>query len=268
MTVPKDISAKVLFLSDRTCCVCCIKGKPIQIHHIDGDDTNNEIDNLATLCLGCHNETQIRGGFHRKLGAELIKLYRDNWYSVVSSKRTGDIKSSIVQSENKDKIRWQILGPKSIPDPIVLKSERLKTIPPKYLDSWMLDVPITFPIKFIMTNFSDESINRLTYIRSTTQAIVFNLVEPIRKWEWKPFPHRKLHKISKDIALRTEVPEKGQNIKFTFDAIYRPRLAMSPFLKRAVLNYEFDGRTPSGTKFVGGPYRIEIPIKGKSSSAE
>lgn len=87
MVIPKDIAAKVLFISDRTCCVCRIKGKPIQIHHIDENDSNNDINNLAILCLDCHNETQIKGGFHRKLDADQIILYRDDWYSIVSRDR-------------------------------------------------------------------------------------------------------------------------------------------------------------------------------------
>lgn len=87
MTIPNDIAAKILFKSDRTCVVCRIKSKPIQIHHVDGNNSNDDINNLAVLCLDCHNETQIKGGFHRKLDDEQIILYRDDWYSIVSRDR-------------------------------------------------------------------------------------------------------------------------------------------------------------------------------------
>jgi len=87
MTIPKEIAAKLLFKSDRTCVICRNKGKPIQIHHIDDDNLNNDINNLVVLCLDCHNETQIKGGFHRKLDAEQIILYRDDWYSIISRDR-------------------------------------------------------------------------------------------------------------------------------------------------------------------------------------
>lgn len=86
-SIPPEIAAKVLFLSDRTCCVCRRKGKPIQIHHINGNPTNNDINNLAVLCLDCHNETQISGGFHRKLDAEQVRLYRDDWLNLVARER-------------------------------------------------------------------------------------------------------------------------------------------------------------------------------------
>ena len=87
MTIPTNIAAKVLFISDRTCCVCRNKGKPVQIHHIDEDNTNNDITNLAVLCLDCHTETQIKGGFHRKLNTEQIILYRDDWLDHISRER-------------------------------------------------------------------------------------------------------------------------------------------------------------------------------------
>jgi hypothetical protein len=260
MSVPNDIAAKVLFLSDRTCCVCRTKGKKVQIHHIDGDDKNNDLNNLAVLCVDCHLETQIRGGFYRKLNAEQIKLYRNDWYSIVMSKREAT-KQSAVKVDRKNSIRWQIFTVKRLPEPIDLISKRMKSIPLRFFEPWMLYIPVCFPIKFKITNDGDESINLLTYVRSTMKAVVFNLAEPRRAWIWKPFPHREMRKISLDIERRVEVPRKGKNQEFTFDAIYRPKFVSSPFLKRVILEYHFDGRTPSGRKFVGGPYLIEIPIK-------
>lgn len=83
MPLSPEVAAMVLFKSDRTCCVCRVKGKPVQIHHIDGDNNNNKVENLAVLCLDCHTETQIKGGFHRKLTPDLVKLYQDNWENIV-----------------------------------------------------------------------------------------------------------------------------------------------------------------------------------------
>lgn len=85
--VPPEVAAKILFLSDRTCCVCSRKEKPVQIHHIDDNPSNNDIDNLATLCFECHDLTQISGGFHRKLDPEQVILYRDDWLKMVARNR-------------------------------------------------------------------------------------------------------------------------------------------------------------------------------------
>jgi hypothetical protein len=70
--IPKVDAARVLFESDRTCCVCRASGKKVQIHHIDDDPSNNSFTNLAILCLECHGDTQTSGGFGRHLEAEQV----------------------------------------------------------------------------------------------------------------------------------------------------------------------------------------------------
>lgn len=87
ISIPPEVAAKVLFASDHTCCVCRERGRPVQIHHIDEDPSNNEIGNLSVLCLLCHDDTQIQGGFGRKLNAESVVQYRDDWQARVTSRR-------------------------------------------------------------------------------------------------------------------------------------------------------------------------------------
>ena len=95
MAVPNQVAARVLFESDRTCCVCRIRGKPVQIHHVDGNHSNHHLGNLAVLCLECHTDTQIKGGFHRKLDADQVILYRNDWIVIIAQERAaktiGDI---------------------------------------------------------------------------------------------------------------------------------------------------------------------------------
>ncbi|MFA4824825.1 MAG: HNH endonuclease signature motif containing protein [Methanoregula sp.] len=97
--IPQNSSAEILFKSDRTCCVCRDKSKPVQIHHIDENPDNHEIKNLAVLCLECHNKTQIHGGFARKLDSDQIKLYRDNWHNLIAQQRSINSKTPVVNNE-------------------------------------------------------------------------------------------------------------------------------------------------------------------------
>ena len=85
--VSEDVATALMFKSDRTCCVCREPGKPIQIHHTDENPSNNDPDNLAVLCVHCHDETQIKGGFGRKLDAAQVRYYRDEWHRRVDSQR-------------------------------------------------------------------------------------------------------------------------------------------------------------------------------------
>lgn len=96
--IPTDIAAKVMFLSDRTCCVCRSGKKPVQIHHIDENPANNNPDNLAVLCLDCHNDTMIKGGFGRKLNADQVILYRNDWLNTIKKKRA-NTELEVVQNQ-------------------------------------------------------------------------------------------------------------------------------------------------------------------------
>lgn len=86
-TIPADSVAVVMLACDRTCCVCQVPGKFVQIHHIDEDPSNHAEDNLVALCFQCHGETQIRGGFGRKLDAEQVRLFRKTWNERVAMRR-------------------------------------------------------------------------------------------------------------------------------------------------------------------------------------
>jgi hypothetical protein len=85
--IPPEIAAGVLYASDMTCCVCNERGSPTQIHHIDGNSKNSEFENLAVLCLLCHNKTQLDGGFGRHLSPELVARYRSDWLERVKRRR-------------------------------------------------------------------------------------------------------------------------------------------------------------------------------------
>lgn len=85
--IPEDVAAAVKFAADRTCCICRERGRAVQIHHIDENPTNHAATNLAVLCLLCHNDTQVRGGFGRALRAPDVIIARDDWLETVARRR-------------------------------------------------------------------------------------------------------------------------------------------------------------------------------------
>lgn len=85
--IPSELAADVLFWADMTCCVCNIRGRSVQIHHIDENPANNDISNLSVLCMECHEQTMIKGGFGRRLGALQIIKYRNDWNERVKSRK-------------------------------------------------------------------------------------------------------------------------------------------------------------------------------------
>ncbi len=105
LEIPEDTAALVLYRSDRCCCVCRTPRKAIQIHHIDENPANNEEQNLAVLCLECHNDTQIEGGFGRKLDAAQVRRYRDDWVRDVESRRALLVPAEKAQGQDDERRR-------------------------------------------------------------------------------------------------------------------------------------------------------------------
>ena len=42
-------------------CVKCNRPYPLEVDHIDGDSTNDDLENLQTLCVGCHRDKHAAG---------------------------------------------------------------------------------------------------------------------------------------------------------------------------------------------------------------
>lgn len=59
----------------------------LQIHHLDGDPSNNDPANLVLLCLQHHGEAEIKGGLGRKLTSAAIQKFRSEWYAAVAERR-------------------------------------------------------------------------------------------------------------------------------------------------------------------------------------
>ena len=85
----------ILFDSDFSCCICRNRNKPIQIHHIDENPANNQMDNLAVLCLEDHDKATIKGGLGCQMTPGLVKKFRDEWLEIVSSRRNKHLHSQL-----------------------------------------------------------------------------------------------------------------------------------------------------------------------------
>ena len=84
--VPPGLAGRVLFASDRTCCVCRQPGRKVEIHHIDGDPSNNAFSNLAVVCKDCQSDAHTDHAFARNLTPETVVLYNASWRSIVASR--------------------------------------------------------------------------------------------------------------------------------------------------------------------------------------
>lgn len=81
------VEEEALFRADHTCCVCREKGKPVQVHHIDGNPSNNDPDNLAVVCLECHSRITGTGGLGRAYTPGEVRRYKRAWDHQVEQSR-------------------------------------------------------------------------------------------------------------------------------------------------------------------------------------
>ena len=90
--IPDDIQAEVIFKSNRECVVCLNHKRGDHIHHIDGDNSNYKFENLAFLCVYCHNEASVTGNIIKKLSPKTIIKFRDHKYQVIAAARENSLK--------------------------------------------------------------------------------------------------------------------------------------------------------------------------------
>ena len=52
---------KACFQSHGQECFACSSADDVQVHHLDGDRNNNDLDNLIPLCRQCHTKLHSKG---------------------------------------------------------------------------------------------------------------------------------------------------------------------------------------------------------------
>lgn len=75
--MPQALRQSILIRNRHACCVCGAGG--VQVHHINGDNSDNRPENLATLCLRHHDEATAPRGLTARLGPDHIRKYKAQW---------------------------------------------------------------------------------------------------------------------------------------------------------------------------------------------
>ncbi|CAN5578033.1 hypothetical protein BH18VER1_BH18VER1_10990 [soil metagenome] len=127
--------------------MCRERGKPLQLHHIDEDPANNERENFAALCFDCHNDTQLTGGFGRKLDALQVTEFRDDWVTRVSKRRNNADEIAAAHQSVSNPRPIEITRRDEFPDPPKI-ADYVRTLPAirkdVYERAWVLwDTGIT-----------------------------------------------------------------------------------------------------------------------------
>jgi hypothetical protein len=90
-TLTSKKKEQLLSMNARVCCICRKRGQGINFHHIDGTPSNNDLTNVAVLCVKDHDahhrpETYAESN-HLDLGAEKIMNAKVEWETFVKEAR-------------------------------------------------------------------------------------------------------------------------------------------------------------------------------------
>jgi hypothetical protein len=83
--IPEDLRSDILSKSNNRCCIC--QTPFIQFHHIDGDPSNNDFDNIAPLCPNCHSLAHAHSALTVNLTPSRLKAVRDRWYEYCANRK-------------------------------------------------------------------------------------------------------------------------------------------------------------------------------------
>jgi hypothetical protein len=75
--IPRKIEDEVMNKSDHKC-YCGKRGD--EIHHIDGNNSNNDFDNLVLICHDHHDDASVKNGLKKRLNPRQIKQRRNELY--------------------------------------------------------------------------------------------------------------------------------------------------------------------------------------------
>jgi hypothetical protein len=81
--IPENLRSKILIANRHSCCIC--RKGDVQIHHINGDHSDNKIENLAVLCLEHHDKATSPKGLSASLTSDQIRTYKTKWESECES---------------------------------------------------------------------------------------------------------------------------------------------------------------------------------------
>lgn len=87
VAVPDKMAKKLYELNANSCCVCKRTGVGLNLHHIDGDNSNTIEGNLAVICVNEHDAHHRPERYpslnHMDLSAERILRYKMEWEEFV-----------------------------------------------------------------------------------------------------------------------------------------------------------------------------------------
>lgn len=87
VAVSSKMTKKLFEINANSCCVCKRTGVGLNLHHIDGDNSNTTEENLAVLCVNEHDAHHRPNKYlcfnHMDLSADGLRKYKKEWENFI-----------------------------------------------------------------------------------------------------------------------------------------------------------------------------------------
>ena len=142
--VPDDIQEAVVLLSRRRCCVCFglhgdLEVKQGQIAHLDQDNANFDLDNLAFICLPHHDQYDSKTSQSKGFLEGEVKYYRKELYDKIAEGLPADPGSKPPSTDPADRANLHVISADFELD--IGKLESMITLPPDVFEMMALMEP-------------------------------------------------------------------------------------------------------------------------------
>jgi len=238
---------KLLSMNAGVCCVCKIRGLGVNFHHIDGNPSNNTLENIAVLCVkehDAHHRPQVYTGMnHLELGTKKILEYKREWEAFVKEAQKENPKMLAViniygteESIHSMRLIFQTIESKTI-------VERLYHLLTGSPESWI-----------------DSAIDEVCWLGSNIPLIIVNKPLPI---EYCPCCGKSLaNVIDSNVAKRITASNWEQN---SICSIYinpsQPSLAIILLYEKEVLLTALLHKCGKYLHFICDNFEERVPIK-------
>lgn len=79
IAISSKLADQLLVEVHHRCCICVEHRKVANIHHIDGNNSNNTYENLVGVCGECHADLHTKSTMRRNITVNQIRMYKEEW---------------------------------------------------------------------------------------------------------------------------------------------------------------------------------------------
>lgn len=184
--IPNITAMRIFYKSAKTCAVCKNNNKPLFIHHIDENPSNNNEENLILICAECHNEAHTKHDYSINLDNKRLLFFKTEWEKEIKEKSINAmIKGDVISPINWTYFNFSIIPKSIISYGIDYKNEKYRYLLESNIINKELEIISKENNKHFdkKTIFDCVNINNAHILKSYFEEQVNNLISVIMPYE-------------------------------------------------------------------------------------